>query len=315
MKQLFLVVLLLISFLVLTSSFHLKGSGFLQPTRSWSNTRLLPHHVAFHKSFATFARKDGLTPATPTSTSTSTPQESFLSVRRVSYFLLWTGLFAYANYFTASVNVEEEVANKVLNTAIFTPFDGTLSPIFITIFFFLGILPSVYSALLLPAAKKQKVWCLPFVGSSFALGFFGLGPYLLLREKSPTVQPPLTLEDRDTGSGLLEFKGTPLFLLLSALYLVYFALTGEYVGGIASSSLDRWQGFVDLFNTQPLVRISTIDFSILTLAMWDPLEEDMRRRRFRGPDAKVFCALPVIGPILYLLLRPTVPLSADTDVP
>ena len=303
-------VVLLISFLVLVTSFLPTPSLMRQP-KSWSNVQLPLHpHArlpsAIPKSLTVFASKDEIMP------STSIPKESFLSLRRISYFLLWTGLFAYANYFTTTVNVNEEVANKVLNTAIFTPFDGTLSPIFISIFFFLGILPSVYGCLLLPAAKKQKVWCLPFVGSSFALGFFGLGPYLLLREKSSTTQP-LTLEDRDTGAGMLEFKGTPVFLLLSAIYLVYFACTGEYVGGIASGNLDRWQGYLDLFNTQPLVRISTIDFSILTLAMWDPLEEDMRRRKFQGPDAKLFCALPVIGHILYLLLRPPAPLPTDTD--
>lgn len=218
---------------------------------------------------------------------------------------LWCGLFLYANYFTTQVSVDPEMANKVLNTAIFTPFDGTLSPVFISIFFFLGILPAMYGALLLPMAKKQRVWAAPFVGASFALGFFGIGPYLGLRNKSPMTEP-LAAEDRDIGSRLLEFKGTPLFLLGSALYLVYFLFTGEYTGGVAtSSSVDRWQGFVDLFNSQPLARISTVDFAILNLAIWDPLEEDMRRRGFKGPDAKVFCAVPIIGPLVYLLLRPS----------
>ena len=312
-KYLSLLVVLFLSILILTSSLlsppNVRSSVILSSPSTWKNSgttlRKPPSVISPSPiSLATFASKDEIPSTLPTE------KESLFSLRRISYFLLWTGLFAYANYFTTSVNVDEEVANKVLNTAIFTPFDGTLSPIFITIFLFLGILPTVYGSLLLPAAKQQKVWCLPFVGCSFALGFFGIGPYLLLREKSPTTQP-LTIEDRDTGAGLLEFKGTPFFLLFSAIYLVYFALTGDYVGGVASSSLDRWQGYVDLFNTQPLVRISTIDFTILTLAMWDPLEEDMRRRGYQGPDAKVFCALPVIGPVLYLLLRPTIPNGTD----
>ena len=312
-KYLSLLVVLFLSILILTSSLlsppNVRSSVILSSPSIWKNSgttlRKPPSVISPSPiSLATFASKDEIPSTLPTE------KESLFSLRRISYFLLWTGLFAYANYFTTSVNVDEEVANKVLNTAIFTPFDGTLSPIFVTIFLFLGILPTVYSSLLLPAAKQQKVWCLPFVGCSFALGFFGIGPYLLLREKSPTTQP-LTIEDRDTGAGLLEFKGTPFFLLFSAIYLVYFALTGDYVGGVASSSLDRWQGYVDLFNTQPLVRISTIDFTILTLAMWDPLEEDMRRRGYQGPDAKVFCALPVIGPVLYLLLRPTIPNGTD----
>lgn len=231
--------------------------------------------------------------------------ESFTSPRRLMYGALWTGLLGYATYFTKSVNVDEQVAAKVLNTAVFTPFDGTLSPVFISLFFALGVLPSVYACLLLPASKRQRIWAFPFVASSFFLGFFGIGPYLGLRNKpSADVAAPWTRANADIGSGVLEFKGTPLFLLLSACYLVYYACYGEYAA-------DRWQGFAELFDTQPLARISTIDFTILSLAMFDPLEEDMRRRRYSGPDAKLFCSLPVIGPLVYLLLRP--PVTAGED--
>ena len=187
--------------------------------------------------------------------------EPAFSARRISYLSLWVGLLGYTTYFTSTVTPEAAaVADKVLNTAIFTPFDGTLSPVFVTLFFFLGIIPTVYGSLLLPSCKKQKLWALPFVASSFALGFFGIGPYLGLRNK-PDSPDSLTVEDRDTGSGLFENKVTPLFLLASAIYLVYYAINGAYEG------TDRWQGYLDLFNSQPLARISTIDFTILSLAV------------------------------------------------
>lgn len=187
--------------------------------------------------------------------------EASLSPRRLSYLSLWVGLLAYATDFSSHISAEAEAASaQVLNTAIFTPFDGSLSPVFVTLFFFLGILPTVYGSLLLPSAKQQKVWALPFVASSFALGFFGIGPYLGLRNKSPTLSA-LTVEDRDTGSSLFDNKFTPILLLASTIYLVYYALNGAYIGD------DRWQGFLDLFNTQPLARISSIDFTILSLAV------------------------------------------------
>ena len=188
-------------------------------------------------------------------------QESPLSARRISYLALWVGLFAYATDFSSHISAEAEAASaQILNTAIFTPFDGTLSPVFVTLFFFLGILPTVFGSLLLPASKQQKIWALPFIASSFALGFFGIGPYLGLREKSPNPQP-LTSLDRDTGASFFDNKITPYALLASTLYLIYFALNGTYDGS------DRWQDYLALFDTQPLARISTIDFTILSLAV------------------------------------------------
>jgi len=227
--------------------------------------------------------------------------EPTFSLRRASYLTLWTSLLAYTTYFTSTVTPEAALlAPDILNTAILTPFDGSLSPVFVTLFFFLGILPVVYGSLLLPSAKKQKFWALPFVASSFALGFFGIGPYLGLRNKSPD-PVILSQEDRDTGASIFDNKITPLFLLASAIYLVYFAVNGSFEG-------DRWAAYLQLFDTQPLARISTIDFTILSLAVWDPISEDMKRREYTPPvPAAAFCALPIIGPILYLCLRPSVP--------
>lgn len=156
--------------------------------------------------------------------------EPSFSPRRASYLTLWISLLAYATYFGSTVSPEAALlAPQILNTAVLTPFDGTLSPIFITLFFSLGILPVVFGSLLLPAAKKQKFWALPFVASSFALGFFGIGPYLGLRNKAPEPQI-LSVEDRDSGSGLFDNKVTPFFLLASAVYLVYFALNSSFEG-------------------------------------------------------------------------------------
>ena len=187
--------------------------------------------------------------------------ESSFSPRRISYLSLWVGLLGYSTYFSSQISPEAEAASaKILNTSIFSPFDGFLSPIFVTLFLFLGILPAIYGSILLPSSKRQKVWALPFVASSFALGFFGMGPYLGLRNKSSSPES-LCAEDRDTGSALFDNKVTPFFLLASALYLIYFGLTGSYDGS------DRWKDYLDLFNTQPLARISTIDFTILSLAV------------------------------------------------
>lgn len=220
---------------------------------------------------------------------------------RLAYLALWLSLAGYA--FTVAPGGSTEAASidaDIIKTMISTPFDpaNTISPVFTSLFNALGVLPAVYASLLLPGTKNgQKVPGLAFVISSFALGFGGLGPYLGLRNKREEVLD----SERGRGSAVFEFKLTSVTLLLFSLYLAYFGVTGAYTGG------DRVTDFIELFKSQRLVHVSTIDFTILSLAMADPLSEDMRRRDWRGAPAAAFCAVPVIGPCVYLCLRPSLP--------
>jgi len=50
------------------------------------------------------------------------------------------------------------------------------------------------------------------------------------------------------------------------------------------------------------------------LQVVDPIREDMLRREWYSPvKLAAFTILPVIGPSLYLLLRPTLPVTADKE--
>lgn len=200
--------------------------------------------------------------------------EPILSARRITYTVLWSGLLLYANYFSSSVGEQATaISTEIINKAIFSPFDGTLSPVFVALFNFLGILPAVYAGLLLPSANRQKIWAIPFISSSFAFGFFGLGPYLCLRNRplpifgqkgqSPSNIERLTVADRCKGSILFDTKITAALLLAGTAYLIYYGIFGNYLGA------DRWVDFLHLYNTQPIARISTLDFIILSLAVRD----------------------------------------------
>ena len=173
---------------------------------------------------------------------------------------------------------------------ITAPFDGSISPIFVALFNSLGVLPAVYASLLLPGGKIQKVPALPFVIGSFALGFFGIGPYLGIR----TINTTVTNATRGRGSGAFEFKGASMGMLAFAAYLLYYAIYGDFDG-------DRVQSFVELFNNQKLVHVSSLDFTILSIALIDPLKEDMKRRDFQFNPVFLF---PIFGPVAYLILRP-----------
>jgi len=221
---------------------------------------------------------------------------------RLAYLGLWVGLLIYAfSLAPGGSDAAGLVDAEIIKTMISTPFDSSnpSSPVFTSIFNALGILPAVYASLLLPGSKHQKIPALPFVMGSFALGFFGVGPYLGLRNKRESVLD----SERGRGSVLFEFKGTSIALFGFAMYLIYFAVTGAYAGA------DRWSDYLNLFSSSRLAHVSTIDFSILSLAMIDPLGEDMKRRNWSGPKAEVFCAVPVLGPCIWLLLRPSLPTS------
>lgn len=221
--------------------------------------------------------------------------------KRLIYTILWLGLVVYAFGIAPGGNIEAAAKDtQLITTILSTPFDGSVSPLFVAVFNALGILPAVFASLLLPGGKGQRVPAFPFVFSSFFLGFFGIGPYLFLREEKPKV----SYEQRGFGTAAFEPKLASLCLLGFTLYLAYYALT-------ASPLTESISSYLQLFSSQRLVHVSTIDFTILSLAVWDPLSEDMQRRNWKGVPAAAFCVVPVLGPVLYCLLRPA--LQSETS--
>ena len=57
-----------------------------------------------------------------------------------------------------------------------------------------------------------------------------------------------------------------------------------------------------------LACVSSCDLAVLSIAMYGAVAEDMRRRGCHdGVKAAAFCAVPVLGPCVYLLTRPSLP--------
>ena len=108
--------------------------------------------------------------------------------KRIIYGLLWSGLVYYAfNISPGGTSEAQMIDQEIISKVLRAPFDGSISPLFIGVFNALGILPATYASLLLCGSKNQKIPALPFVISSFFLGFFGIGPYLLFRKQEINV--------------------------------------------------------------------------------------------------------------------------------
>lgn len=67
------------------------------------------------------------------------------------------------------------------------------------------------------------------------------------------------------------------------------------------------EAYIEWFRTTDLMHVSSIDLSLMALFMVDPLREDMRRRGWKPDPARVaFFWVPIIGPALWLIVRPPV---------
>ena len=114
----------------------------------------------------------------------------------------------------------------------------------------------IYAALLLPGSKDQKTPALLAVFGSLAFGFFALGPYLGLRGMKYEVSD----SEKGWGSFFYDSKILTVVLLGFSAFLFQYGFFGAFDG-------NRMTAFVDIFQSQRLVHVSTIDLAMLTLAV------------------------------------------------
>ncbi|KAG2428233.1 hypothetical protein HYH02_014415 [Chlamydomonas schloesseri] len=184
--------------------------------------------------------------------------------------------------------------------------DGyVVDPVFVGLFNIMGIYPAIYASLLVPAGRSEnKIPAWPFVTMSFFLGAFALLPYMALwRPYSDPAANPLPPPSSElTGWNRLFLRGAetpimPALLLVGAVY---------YIGMAATAGGDAWVEYLKLFDESRLVHVTTVDFATLTALAPFWMENDAVGRKWeqRGTLLPVLSFLPVIGPAIYLLLRP-----------
>ncbi len=210
---------------------------------------------------------------------------------KLGFWLLWVSVIAYAFLLAPPDQPDTVELIKNLSTG---KWEG-INPLIIALFNIMGIWPMIYGCLMFIDGRQQKVPAWPFATASFGVGAFALLPYLALRQPNQEF----------TGSKgiflkLLDSRWLGVALTLGTLALLSFGLLNG-----------DWGDFIQQWQTSRFIHVMTLDFCLLSLLFPALLGDDMARRGLKNPQLFWAVALvPLVGPLLYLCLRP--PLS-DSD--
>ena len=237
---------------------------------------------------------------------------------------LWASLVAAAVTFNgggAGVDDVQLVKNIITASTTYSVEDILASGgTFFYLFNAMGVLPAITLALLLQPEDQYKVKAWPFITASFGFGAFALLPYFMLRGPR---DPGVVAGD----AGNVDAKNQPSLpkrignSKLNAALLSVLSLLLLY--GAISSALPGhtflWERYTDLYRSSKLVHVTTLDFIALSLIMPYAVRLDAAERSGRSNGYETndhfrlsnLAYLPLVGPALYLLLRPSLPANKD----
>lgn len=217
--------------------------------------------------------------------------EPFLAGRLQSLALgaLWLGFIAYAVLLSPPSTPDTLEVIRQLSTGQW----ADLNPLVVVLFNLMGLWPIVYASLALSDGPDQSIPAWPFVLGSFGFGAFALMPYLALRQ--PTCGLPQPQVDNALLKGLSHWLLGTGVAIATILLIIY--------GLIQSHGGETWQDFIQQFSSSQFIHVMSLDFCMLTLLTPNLLWDDIARRG-AAPGWRSVSLLPLLGPALYLALRP-----------
>ncbi|ELR99518.1 hypothetical protein [Gloeocapsa sp. PCC 73106] len=209
-------------------------------------------------------------------------------LKRILFALLWLTFIVYA-FFLAPSDRPDTIT---LITNLATGNWEGINPLVISLFNLMGIWPMIYACILLIDGRKQKIPAWPFALGSFAVGAFALLPYLVLRDQNLEFQGEKNLVIK-----LLDSRITGLLLLIGACVLLWFGL-----------SHGDWQNFGYQWQNSRFINVMSLDFCLLAILFPTLVQDDLARRKAETTQPLLaICFIPLIGPLIYLCLRPGLP--------
>ncbi|MCF2147096.1 DUF2834 domain-containing protein [Desmonostoc muscorum LEGE 12446] len=217
-------------------------------------------------------------------------------VRKIVFGLLWLGFTIYAFFLTPPQQPDTFELIKKLSIG---QWQG-INPLVIALFNLMGIWPIIYSAVVFIDGRGQKVPAWLFAIASFGVGAFALLPYLALRESNQKF-----VGEKNTLFKLLDSRVTGFALTVATVILVVYGLTAG-----------DWENFVQQWQTNRFIHVMSLDFCLLCLLFPTLVADDMARRGWVNPQMIWITALiPLLGPLIYLSIRPPLPEAGTETIP
>lgn len=163
-----------------------------------------------------------------------------------------------------------------------------INPLLMMVFNLMGLLPLVCGCFLIPADHGRKFPAGLIVGLMMGLGAFALLPYLALR---PTYR--IGAAKPSWWVRLFDSRWLALILAGGAVFLV-----AQGIGGDGGAYFAQWQ-------QERFVHVMTLDFVILIGLLPILVRYDLARRHLRGRRWLWVSWIPLVGPLTYLVLRPS----------
>lgn len=212
--------------------------------------------------------------------------------RKIGFTLLWLGFVTYAFLFAPPDQPDTVELIKNLSTG---KWDG-INPLIVSLFNIMGVWPLIYSALTFIDGRQQKVPAWLFSVASFGVGAFALLPYLAWREPNQKF-----IGSKNLFLKVLDSRLLGIALTIGSLILLSY---GFFNG--------NWEDFIQQWQTSRFIHVMSLDFCLLCLLFPALLGDDMARRGLKNPLLFwVVSLLPLIGPLLYLCLRPSLIISGE----
>ncbi len=211
-----------------------------------------------------------------------------VTAKTVGFLSLWLGFVVYAIFLAPNHIPTSDTIDLIVRLS--TAQWQEENPIIVCLFNIMGILPLVYLAFLWLDYSGQKINPTPFLVASFFVGVFALLPYLAFR------QPPSLPADKN--------KNLATTILSSRLFAVTVAFACIFLLLVAIIKGD-WQDFWYQWQNSKFIHVMSLDFCLLSLLLPVVVYDDLTAR---GIDSKIIfwaiTVIPLIGPLVYLFLRP-----------
>ncbi len=208
--------------------------------------------------------------------------------RRLGLWVIWLGFIIYLVLLAPPLQSDTFQPLQLLLAGKLP----LINPVHISLFSLVGIWLLIYSGLIFPDGRMQRLPAWAFMVGSIATGTIALIPYLALREPNQQFAG-----QKDGWLDLLDARLTGVILTLSTIVLLAFAIV-----------LGDWSAFGHEFLTNRFIHGMSLAFCLFCFLFPYPtlLKDDMARRGLSN-DSQLFwlvALIPLFGPLAYLCLRP-----------